>query len=50
MLSINENGATIQGNGGRIILKRVRPAGGEKMTSQEWAEAEGVVPGQKLGV
>ena len=50
VLSINENGTTIQGNGGRIILKRVRPAGSEKMTSQEWAEAEGVVPGQKLGV
>ena len=47
--SVDENGVTVQADGGRILIKRVRPAGGGKVTSAEWATDAGINAGDKLG-
>ena len=49
MVSVDENGVTVQGNGGRILIKRVRPADSGKMAASEWASAAGINSGTKLG-
>ena len=49
VVSIGEDGVVVQGNGGRIIIKRVRPVDGDKMPSTDWVEAAGVVLGKHLG-
>jgi methionyl-tRNA formyltransferase len=49
VVSVDENGVTVQGNGGRILIKRVRPADGGKMAASEWASAAGINSGTKLG-
>ena len=49
VVSIGEDGVVVQGNGGRIIIKRVRPNDGDKMASIDWAKAVDVVRGKKLG-
>ena len=38
IVSISDEGVVVQGNGGRILLKRVRPAGEGKMSANEWAQ------------
>ena len=35
VVSIDGSGVTVQGNGGRILIKRVRPKGGGKITASE---------------
>lgn len=49
VVAVDENGVTVQANGGRIVLKRVRPAGGDKMPAAEWASAQGLSTGDLLG-
>ena len=49
VVSIDGSGVTVQGNGGRILIKRVRPIGGGKITASEWAANVEVNPGTKLG-
>lgn len=49
VVSVTEEGVAVQCVGGRILLKRVRPAGGDKMPASEWAEANGIAVGTKLG-
>ncbi|MEM9147810.1 MAG: methionyl-tRNA formyltransferase [Pseudomonadota bacterium] len=49
VVSVSEEGVTVQCVGGRILLKRVRPAGGAKMPSTEWAEQAAIAAGTKLG-
>jgi methionyl-tRNA formyltransferase len=49
VVSIDDDGVTVQGNGGRILIKRVRPADGGKMPANEWATAAGINSGTKLG-
>ena len=39
----------VQGEGGRILMKRVRPQGGDKQAAAEWAAAAGIAAGSKLG-
>lgn len=46
---VDDNGVTVQADGGRIVLKRVRPKGGDKQPATDWAKAAGVAPGTKLG-
>ena len=48
VVSVAGDGVTVQAEGGRILIKRVRPAGGGKMAASEWAAAE-VNSGTKLG-
>jgi methionyl-tRNA formyltransferase len=49
VVSIDDNGVTVQGTGGRILIKRVRPAGGGKIPASEWAAGAEVSVGEKLG-
>ena len=49
VVSIDGSGVTIQGNGGRILIKRVRPAGSGKISASEWAAQAEITPGTKLG-
>ncbi len=50
VVSVTENGVTVQCVGGRILLKRVRPKGGEKQPAADWAASAGVTTGTVLGV
>jgi methionyl-tRNA formyltransferase len=49
VVSVSEDGVTVQCGGGRILLKRVRPAGGGKIAAAEWASGTAVTAGTKLG-
>ena len=49
VVSVGGDGVTVQAEGGRILIKRVRPAGGGKMAASEWAAAVGINSGTKLG-
>lgn len=49
VVDITDEGVVVQGNGGRILIKRVRPAGGGKQTAVEWAGVAGLTKGKKLG-
>jgi methionyl-tRNA formyltransferase len=49
VVAVSDQGVTVQGNGGRILVKRVRPRGGEKQAASEWARATGLEPGARLG-
>ncbi|MEM7508994.1 MAG: methionyl-tRNA formyltransferase [Pseudomonadota bacterium] len=49
VVSVSDDGVTVQAAGGRILLKRVRPEGGGKVPAAEWAASAGVTPGTKLG-
>ncbi|MGE0847246.1 MAG: methionyl-tRNA formyltransferase [Flavobacteriaceae bacterium] len=49
VVSISSDGVTVQGNGGRILLKRVRPAGGDKQPAADWAASAGLSVGDTLG-
>ncbi len=46
---VSDAGVTVQGNGGRIVMKRVRPDGQGKIPASEWARSEGIAPGTRLG-
>ena len=49
VVSVSDEGVVVQLVGGRICVKRVRPAGGEKMAAHDWAEQAGVGTGTILG-
>ena len=50
VVSVSEDdGVTVQADGGRIVAKRVRPAGGGKIPAAEWAANAGITAGSKLG-
>ena len=49
VMDISDDGVTVQSVGGRILVKRVRPAGEGKVAAAEWAAAAGVTVGTKLG-
>ena len=49
VVSVGGDGVTVQAEGGRILIKRVRPVGGGKMAASEWAAAVGINSGAKLG-
>jgi len=49
VVSIDNIGVTVQGNGGRILIKRVRPASGNKIFASEWATSAKINLGTKLG-
>jgi len=46
---VSDDGVAVQCVGGRILIKRVRTAGGAKMTAAEWAASIGPDPGATLG-
>lgn len=49
VVSVSDEGVTVQAEGGRILLKRVRPKGGDKQPATEWAAAAGISAGDQLG-
>lgn len=46
---VSDDGVAVQCVGGRILIKRVRPAGEGKIPAAEWAAAAGVSKGTVLG-
>jgi methionyl-tRNA formyltransferase len=49
VVSVSADGVVVQSGGGRILLKRVRPAGGGKIPASEWAAQAGIAAGARLG-
>jgi len=49
VVSVTDDGVTVAAEGGAILIKRVRPAGGQKMPAAEWAETAGIARGMRLG-
>ena len=49
IIDISEEGVTVQGNGGRILIKRVRPEATGKIPASEWASAITLKIGTTLG-
>jgi methionyl-tRNA formyltransferase len=47
--AISDEGIEVQCVGGRILVKRVRPAGGAKIAASEWARSAGIKVGDELG-
>ena len=47
---ISEDGLTIQSVGGRILVKRVKPKGGQKVSASEWAASVSLSIGDTLGI
>ena len=45
IIALDDAGMTIAGNGGAILVKRVRGADGKKVAAAEWAKATGVAKG-----
>jgi methionyl-tRNA formyltransferase len=50
VVAMSEDGVLVQAGGGRILVQRVRPKGGDKQGAHEWASATGVTVGTRLGV
>jgi len=46
---ISDDGISVQCVGGRILVKRVRPAGAAKQPAFEWATSVGLKPGDTFG-
>ena len=49
VVAVSEQGVLIQANGGRVLIRRVRPRGGAKQPAAEWAAAAGIEVGTRLG-
>lgn len=49
VVDVSDAGVTVQSVGGRILIKRVKPSGGGKVSAAEWAAAAGVAQGSTLG-
>lgn len=49
VMAISEEGVTVQCVGGRVLLKRVKPAGEGKISAAEWAASAGLAVGDVLG-
>ena len=47
--AISDDGIEVQCIGGRILIKRVRPAGEGKVAANEWAATAGLEVGQEFG-
>lgn len=42
IVAISDEGVTVQAQGGRILIKRLRPQGGDKQPAAAWAQAQGL--------
>ena len=47
--SVTDEGVAVQCVGGRVLLKRVRPAGEDKQPATDWAASRGIEKGRVLG-
>jgi methionyl-tRNA formyltransferase len=49
VMAISDEGVSVQSVGGRLLIKRVKPAGGAKISADEWASDAGIIVGDSLG-
>jgi methionyl-tRNA formyltransferase len=49
IVNVSEEGVVVQGNGGRILIKRVRPDGSGNIAASEWASTTSLQIGSTLG-
>lgn len=49
IMDISDDGIAVQSVGGRILVKRVKPAGGAKVSAVDWAQESGLQVGGQLG-
>ncbi len=49
VMDVSPEGVVIQSVGGRILIKRVKPSGGEKVAASEWAASIDLSVGDTLG-
>lgn len=49
IVSVSDDGFEVQCIGGRVLVKRVRPAGGDKQMAADWVAAAGVAAGDIIG-
>jgi methionyl-tRNA formyltransferase len=49
VISVSDEGVLVQAEGGRILVQRVRPKGGDKQGAVDWASAAGITPGTRFG-
>ena len=49
IIDVSDEGVVVQGNGGRILIKRVRPEGSGKIPASEWASMVSLQNGATLG-
>ena len=49
VIDASSDGVLVQAGGGRILVQRVRPKGGDKQSATEWAAATGMAAGSRLG-
>ena len=49
IVSVSEDGFEVQCIGGRVLVKRVRPAGGDKQMAADWVASAGVAAGDVIG-
>lgn len=49
VMDITDDGIAVQSVGGRILIKRVKPKGGAKITAVEWAAECGLAVGDTFG-
>ncbi len=49
VISVSDKGVEVQAIGGRILIKRVKPAGGGKIPAAEWAASINLSKGDLLG-
>jgi methionyl-tRNA formyltransferase len=47
--AVDEAGVTIAASGGQILVTRVRPEGGQKVSAGAFAKSAGLRPGVRLG-
>lgn len=49
VISVSDEGVLVQAEGGRILVQRVRPKGGDKQGAADWANAAGLTAGTRVG-
>jgi methionyl-tRNA formyltransferase len=49
VVDVGPDGVTVQADGGRIRIMRVRAAGRGKEAAAEWAQSAGIAAGARLG-
>ncbi|MFV0246304.1 MAG: methionyl-tRNA formyltransferase [Qingshengfaniella sp.] len=49
VVDVTDEGMTVQASGGRVLIKRLRPKGGDKQPAAQWAAAAGIKKGLVLG-
>lgn len=49
VVSVTDEGITVQADGGRVLIKRMRTKGGDKIAAKEWAASNNLKAGDMVG-